>query len=342
MKPLKTVLHRLPAVRRRPVAEAETALPARHYRGQAVTVRSLAEILATLDADGKLAGLPFMPEMVPFCGRTFRVHRRAERTCVEGGHGLRRLADTVFLEGLRCDGSAHEGCQRGCLLFWKEAWLQTAGEGDGGGMAPAAAEAAAALPTRKGDRFCCQSTELAGASEPLPRGDLRYYLQDLWSGEVRLTRFLYYFWLKSISFVWRRLFRREYCAPPTGSESKTASAELNLEGGELVEVKSAAEIQATLDAEGRNRGLSFEYEMLRYCGRCLRVLGPVRAIIDEATGKRVELSNTVILERAICEGICLRNCPRANYFYWREIWLKRAERVSSDSQRQVSSPSGRG
>ena len=37
----------------------------------------------------------------------------------------------------------------------------------------------------------------------------------------------------------------------------------------------------------------------------------------------VRLNNTVILEGLTCEGICFRNCPRANYFYWREIWLRR-------------------
>ena len=27
---------------------------------------------------------------------------------------------------VRCDGSAHDGCQAGCLLFWKLAWLKAA------------------------------------------------------------------------------------------------------------------------------------------------------------------------------------------------------------------------
>ena len=97
----------------------------RFRRGEVVTVRGLDEILATLDADAKLEGLPFMPEMVPCCGQTFRVHRRADKTCVEG-LGIRSMKNTVFLAGLRCDGSAHDGCQRGCLFFWNEAWLKQA------------------------------------------------------------------------------------------------------------------------------------------------------------------------------------------------------------------------
>jgi len=31
---------------------------------------------------------------------------------------------TVHLEGLRCDGEYHDGCDALCLLYWKEAWLR--------------------------------------------------------------------------------------------------------------------------------------------------------------------------------------------------------------------------
>jgi hypothetical protein len=48
-----------------------------------VVVRSREEILATLDADGTLDGLPFMPEMLSWCGREHQVERRAEKTCVD-------------------------------------------------------------------------------------------------------------------------------------------------------------------------------------------------------------------------------------------------------------------
>ena len=41
--------------------------------GETVQVKSASEILATLDSEGKLDGLPFMPEMLEYCGQTFTV-----------------------------------------------------------------------------------------------------------------------------------------------------------------------------------------------------------------------------------------------------------------------------
>lgn len=81
--------------------------------------------LATLDAQGRYEGLPFMPEMIPFCGRRSTVWRRADKVCDTVGYsGGRRLRDGVILGELRCDGSAHDGCQAECRIFWKTVWLR--------------------------------------------------------------------------------------------------------------------------------------------------------------------------------------------------------------------------
>lgn len=300
-------------------------------RGQYVTVRGIEEILATLDSDAKYDGLPFMPEMTSLCGKTFRVHRRAEKTCVEGV-GMRAMSGTVFLEGLRCDGSAHDGCQRGCLFFWKEVWLKPAdlsrcdtAASYSTGREPETAQPMAAeqhLPTTKGDHFYCQSTELAAATTDLSSGKLQHFLRDMWIGELSMQRFGYFLWMALTNRLWRLLFGRYY-HQITGEQKKTLSVELNLQPGELIEIKSLAEIEATLDTQGRNRGLTFEPEMALNCGRRYRVAIPLHKIIVEDSGKMVTLSNTVILDGLICRGICVHNCPRANYLYWREIWLRR-------------------
>ena len=79
----------------------------------------------TLDAGQALSGLVFMPEMLRFCGKRFRVFKVAHKTCdTIKSYTIRRMIHTVHLNELRCDGAAHAGCQAGCLLFWKEAWLK--------------------------------------------------------------------------------------------------------------------------------------------------------------------------------------------------------------------------
>jgi len=45
-------------------------------RGDLVEVKAPSEILQTLDADGTLDRLPFMPEMLGYCGRRFQVAER--------------------------------------------------------------------------------------------------------------------------------------------------------------------------------------------------------------------------------------------------------------------------
>src|SRR5262249_55236336 len=102
-------------------ARAMTRLKA----GDWVEVRSREEILATLDSRGQLDNMPFMPEMFEFCGKRFEVWSRAHKTCdTVTKTGGRWLPDTVHLKDLRCDGKGHGGCDAGCLLFWKEAWLR--------------------------------------------------------------------------------------------------------------------------------------------------------------------------------------------------------------------------
>ncbi len=109
-----------------------TSLAPRHdqlRRGNVVEVRPPAEILATLDEDGCLEGVPFMPEMLRFVGGDSRVVARVERACdTINPISSRRMPSTVLLDDLRCDGSAHGGCEAGCLLYWKEAWLRRVSE----------------------------------------------------------------------------------------------------------------------------------------------------------------------------------------------------------------------
>ncbi len=97
-------------------------------RGDLVELKTPAEIIQTLDADGAVDALPFMPEMLEYFGTRFRVAACALTTCCHAvgsppAHRF-RVDDVVILEGVRCSGSAHDGCQKACMIFWRKAWLR--------------------------------------------------------------------------------------------------------------------------------------------------------------------------------------------------------------------------
>jgi hypothetical protein len=174
--------------------------------GDWVEVRSRDEILATLDENGRLEGMPFMPEMFEHCGRRVRVAASAHKSCdtITPAGGL-RVNDAFHLENLRCAGKDYDGCGAACLVFWKGAWLKPA-DGPGAsapGPAPAPAAGNSARATMenvtrgtrapapedgKGPKYVCQATQLLEASTTLPWWDVRQYVEDYRTGNVPLRR----------------------------------------------------------------------------------------------------------------------------------------------------------
>ena len=315
--------------------------------GEVVEVRSQAEILATLDDRGELESLPFMPEMLQFCGRRFRVARLALKLCdTITATGMYRMRNAVHLDGTRCDGQAHGGCQAGCNIYWKEAWLRRVPDSE---PEPAPmprwtlamlSEATRRTPDHVDpgeERYFCQATELRRAApERIPSWDGRQYVRDVRSGNVgavAMTRTIAVGLFNEYQDASRRrlparLRLRSGRRYPflEGRLDKTPQQALDLQPGELVRVKSLEEIVATLDVNNANRGMSFDGEMVRYCGQEFRVLRRVEQIIDEATGKMLRFKNPcIVLAEVTCVGAYHRQCPRGIYPYWREIWLERVE-----------------
>jgi hypothetical protein len=265
-----------------------------------------------------------MPEMIPYCGRSFRISTLPNRTCVEG-IGICEFSDIVFLEGLRCNGAAHDGCQRKCLLYWREAWLS---DQPPTGPAHGPADAAeAVLRTRSGERYFCQSTELAGAAiakqaESLGFGTrLGNDLQDLQMGNISFGDFSRHM-SKKVSNKLQRLAGGESDHAVFGSRQTTEAQSLDLQPGELVEVKSRREIEETLDVSGKNKGLLFTPPMLRYCGKRYYVANRLQKMILEENGRMIHLKDTVVLDGVTCQAW---GCQRSNLQFWREIWLRRVE-----------------
>lgn len=373
--------------------------------GDMVEVRSKEEILATLDANGTREALPFMPEMLKYCGKRFRVYKRADKTCdtIRQPVSL-RMKNAVHLEDLRCNGAAHGGCQAGCMIFWKEGWLKridrpeksssrvNGSEIFGITDTPVSqrttgvcTEETVIRATRRqtnadGDVFSCQATELPKATSRLAWWDVRQYARDIRSGNTGLAEVARGMSVAMVNMLMRvvrrcvltmghRVVRSSLVgasAPGIGSSPNvsstqppsriepvieqlksifvnvlvehphiqgklrnTPSTRLNLQPGELVEIKSKAEILETLDINNRNRGLLFDVEMVPYCGGTYRVLRRVERILNEKTGRMLTLpNNCIILEGVVCRGCLSRNrlfCPRSIYPYWHEVWLRRIE-----------------
>jgi hypothetical protein len=309
--------------------------------GELVEVRSKEEILRTLDRRGQLEGLPFMPQMFQYCGKQFQVLKRAHKTCdtvfpIRG----RRMANAVHLD-VRCDGQVYGGCQAGCLIFWKDAWLKPVNRsvGDsgsshlrdqsietnlGGGCSEHDVLAGTQVPgTGDNPTYVCQATQLPYYTTDLNWWDIRQYFEDWRSGNTGMWRLLvgaiyatYYNVSRAgigagafMRWLYDRFqllvggvpYPRRQGMIPAGQ--KTPFEALNLQPGEIVRVKSYEQILATLDTENKNRGLYFDAEAVPYCGKTYRVLTRVSRIVDEKTGKLIKLKNeSIILDGVYCQA----------------------------------------
>jgi hypothetical protein len=325
--------------------------------GDWVVVRSKEEILATLDERASLDGLPLQPEMLAFCGRRMRVAKVAHKTCDNikktGGRG-RRMLNAVHLEGARCDGAEHGGCQADCVFFWKEAWLRHENEVPVHvGAANQCSEATVWRHTRTQDYensddpiWVCQTTKLYDATTLLPWWDMRQYIRDVTSGNhkaahmMKLLIFSGYRKLVEVGIGYRFLigfynrFQKLRGGKPfpvgegkIADGTRTPTEILNLQPGQWVEVRSLDEILATINGAGLNRGLRYDVpEMSKYSGGRFRVQMRVERLINEVTGKMMMMKNPCIqLEDVYCRAECTTQrlgCPRASNTYWRAIWLR--------------------
>jgi len=304
--------------------------------GDYVAVRSAEDIEATLDEKGCLEGLPFMPEMAPYCGTVHRVYKRIDKIIdIVANTGLRRMTNTVTLADLRCDGSAHRGCQSGCQMLWKEAWLRRCSAREFASRDPLARTRPApgllarlkpiAHPAPE-ERHRCQATELFRASRYLHRWDPRQYIAPLWFRNVTFVEFLRGVSIALFNSVQRLHKGCEYPYWVGSRMEKTPTSSLGLQEGEWVRVKSKEEILKTLDKSNRNRGLWFDREMVRFCGGRFRVLRRIDRLIEEKSGRLVELRNpSVMLDGVTARGEFYRFNPQNDYVLWREIWLERLQ-----------------
>ncbi len=329
-------------------------------RGDLVEVRRAGEILATLDENGEMETLPFMPEMLPLLGRRFVVSERAEKICDTVNYtGSRRLRDAVMFENaIRCDGSGHDGCQLSCRYFWKEGWIRRV-RADEPAAQPSTEAEIRALSERIGKvrrtidvdgkeevRYRCQATEIVRATSRLGTFDPRPYVRELACGNVSVGRFL----RVTARAAWKELGRKLKLVSELvikGPGARFIEEPLHLQPGDWVQVRSREEIAATLDQRGKARGLLFDFEMLPHLGGTYRVRARITRFIEELppyTGKMIEFKKPMVtLEGVYCSGDnSMRRwfCPRHYYPFWRDAWLRRVEAPEEHKTAKSAPPDG--
>jgi hypothetical protein len=325
-------------------------MPLALRRGELVRLRPLKEIEAALDAEGRTDMLPFMAEMLTLQGKDLGVASRADKTCdtINMLGCNRKMTNTVHLNGARCDGSRHGGCQAACLLFFKEEWLERAP----GSPAPQGADSAEerqetqerlsnrlhAFANVGPDIYRCQATQMLEATSPLLGNS--HYVDDLRTRNVPLSRFAKAMFFAAVNRYqtfsewhfprWMR-FHDGYRLPdmrgPVRDQQWPVVPPQNLQPGDLVEVRSREEIQSTLDEKQRNRGLWFDEEMTALFGKRGRVICRVERLIDEKTGRMLKIKKDLYLVSGMvsCEGVYHKLCTRAFMAMMRDAWLRRID-----------------
>ena len=95
--------------------------------GDWVRIKSRTEIEAMQQGADASDVVVFIPApMSRYCGRTLRVLSVLEHYYDEVREGLCRAENAILLEGSTCDSSqlGRRRCDRRCLHFWKESWLE--------------------------------------------------------------------------------------------------------------------------------------------------------------------------------------------------------------------------
>ncbi len=100
--------------------------------GELVRVKSHDEILRTLTTDSKNRGMFWDAEMVPFCGRTYRVLSRVTRLIDErNGKMLEVKSPCIILDEVFCQSRfsyCRMFCPRAIYPYWREIWLERVAE----------------------------------------------------------------------------------------------------------------------------------------------------------------------------------------------------------------------
>jgi len=300
--------------------------------GDVVEVKSWDEIRATLDDSGCLEELPFMPEMRSMCGKRVRVFRNVHRLFdYRKTRRMRQMDRAVLLLRAVCDGSNHGGCEAMCHSIWKSDWLRRPDQRESEVSRPRSPGLRGADSTRDGltvaprdtaERYVCQLTCLHAGSRATKQSSVTQLLLPLISGNVALSAYA----IGCLTYLFNEVQHwRQGVGFPVFDDSPTGATieDLCPAVGDAVRVRSSSEIRATLNDHSMHRGLWFEPDMLKHCGRQYLVTAEIRRLIDIVSGELLTMKTPAyVLKDVHFSGE--RQLFNAQYepLFWRGAWLR--------------------
>jgi len=97
--------------------------------GEWVRIKTEGEIAQTLDSRGRNRGLICDLGMSQYSGEKYQVRSRLDRMISEATGEMRQVRGTVILQGLNClCWNVLGGCPRQDFMYWREVWLERAGD----------------------------------------------------------------------------------------------------------------------------------------------------------------------------------------------------------------------
>lgn len=277
-----------------------------------IYVKKFDEIAGSLDHNDSFRGVQFMPEMIKYCGTRQKILAPVKRVKSDKKgftDKLGYLRDVYLLENIFCDGEYHHKCGRKCRMLWHQEWFAP------GKIPDKSRESGLKLINQ--DPVVCQATSISNAMKIFSAKFHKNILNLDYLRETSLLDIVQDFFYSVYYLIFSRRLNTK------GALRKTPSLNLGLKAGDRVIVKSFDEIKATLDSKGRNRGLGFQTEMIKFCGCTFTVSDIMHTAISEYADKVKKVNNSVLLDNTYCNGSfhlrCSRKCPHI----WREIWLTR-------------------
>jgi hypothetical protein len=96
--------------------------------GELIRVKSHDEILTTINTGSKNRGLWWDAELVPYCGKTFRVVKRVHDVIDEkSGRMVHMKSPSIILDNVICQARyspCRMFCPRSTYAYWREIWLE--------------------------------------------------------------------------------------------------------------------------------------------------------------------------------------------------------------------------